>query len=401
MFAISVAGQAPGFDLSNYGVRIEPDKRLIVVLSALEVATAKNAAGADEKSINTALSVTGAKFREQVLSDNASLDPDLRRRISAFVAQYKKSHPRLSDADVIAPFISMAYTLSPVPELADPVVTGDLPGNLLDVLDFAPLAREFYRRSTMGAKLDAYVKAYKVEADSVLRSSAREMVSELLDYLHTRPILVFTENIKVETQKTKKTSLQKVERRDHERRFFLVPEKLAAKNNINFLNIRDDYYVIVPPDTDLSLSDARRAFLQFVIDPLVINNAREITAMRSWAKPILDDLRAKDPGITQDAFLAVSHSLVAAVDIRQSEFTQVRLATNAARTKIAGLKTDAEKRAVSADLEKFKQALSDESTLRLYEDYQKGSVLSLYFAEQLKGMEDSGFDVASSLREMM
>ncbi|MEO7539753.1 MAG: hypothetical protein ABIV21_06980, partial [Pyrinomonadaceae bacterium] len=92
---------------------------------------------------------------------------------------------------------------------------------------------------------------------------------------------------------------------------------------------------------------------------------------------------------------------VAAVDIRQSEFTQVRLATNAARAKIAGLKTDAEKRAVSAELEKFKQALSDESTLRLYEDYQKGSVLALYFAEQLKGMEDSGFDVASSLREMM
>ena len=37
----------------------------------------------------------------------------------------------------------------------------------------------------------------------------------------------------------------------------------------------------------------------------------------------------------------------------------------------------------------------------MYEDYQRGSVLSFYFAEQLKGVEDSGFDIASSLREMV
>jgi hypothetical protein len=40
VFATSVAGQGvpTGFDLSNYGVRIEPDKRVIVVLAALDAA---------------------------------------------------------------------------------------------------------------------------------------------------------------------------------------------------------------------------------------------------------------------------------------------------------------------------------------------------------------------------
>ena len=403
IFTLSVPAQKAGFDLSNYGVRIEPDKRLIVVLSALEVAAIKNAAGETEKLIKTPLSEKGMMFRERVINDNADLNEDLRYRISTFVAQYKKRHPGVPDAEIIAPFISMAYSLSPVPDLADPVVTSDLPGSLLDVLDFAPLVREFYRRSSINTKLDDYVRAYKLEADTGLKPSARDMVSELLNYLHTRPVLVFTERVKVETQrgKSKSTSLQKIETRDHERRFFLVPEKLAAKNNINFLNIRDDYYVIVPPDTDLSFSDARRAFLRFVIDPLVLNNSKEIAPMGEWAKPVLADLRKTDAQVSPDVLLTVSRSLVAAVDTRQTEYMQVRIATEQARAKLATLKTDAEKRSVTADLEKFKQALADESAQRLYEDYQKGAVFAFYFAEQLKGVEDSGFDIASSLREMV
>ena len=227
MLAFSVAGQGvqPGFDLANYGVRIDADKRLIVVLAALEMAETKTDAGLSEKLINTPLSEKGTKFRAQLLQDNAGLDADLRHRISMFVSQYKKRHPKWTDAEIVAPFISVAYTLTPAPELADPVITNDLPGNLLDVLDFAPLAREFYRRSGIGSKLDDYVKTYRAEADGVLRTSSREMVGELLDYLHTKPQLFITEKIKIETQKTKsKVTLEKTETRVHERHFVIVPE---------------------------------------------------------------------------------------------------------------------------------------------------------------------------------
>lgn len=405
VFTVGIYGQtpAPGFDLSDYGVRVEPDKRLIVVLAALEMATARNAAGVEVKLINTPLSEKGSKFREQLLQDNAGLPSDLRTKISSFVAQYKKRNPKATDAEIVAPFISMAYTLTPVPELLDPVVTTDLPGNLLDVLDFAPLAREFYRRSTISSKLDEYVKDYRLQADGTLRISTRDMVSEILDYLHTRPQLTFSERITVETRKgTSKTQkLTKIETRLHDRHFYVVPENLAPKGNINFLNIRDDYYVIIPPDTDLSISEGRRAFLQFVVDPIVLGNSKEIATMRDWARPLLDELRKSEPNISPDIFLAMSRSLVAAVDVRQSTSVRMRIATEQARQNIARMKTDAEKRAISTGLEKYKQSISDEASLQLYEDYQKGSVLSFYFAEQLKGIEDSGFDIASSLREMI
>ncbi|MCD9185164.1 MAG: hypothetical protein LUM44_01930 [Pyrinomonadaceae bacterium] len=392
-----------GFDLSNYGVKIEPDKRLMTVLATLEVARTKNAAGEDVPALKTPLSVEGMKFREQLESDLKLLPADLRTKISVFVERYKKARPKATDAEIVAPFISMAYTLSPVPELADPVITSDLPGDLLDVLDFAPLVREFYRRSSFSGNLNDYFKTYLQTSDSKLRNSSKQMVSDLLDYLHTKPQVYYTEKVKTETQKagSKKVTLQKYEERSRERRFYIVPEMLAPNGNINFLNIGDDYYAIVPPDTDLSSSEARRAFLQYVFDPLVLSNSKDILGFRPNIKTLLDERRKMNPSVSPDVYLAVSRSLVAAADARQLENEKIRIATAQARINIQTKKTDEEKRAVSAELEKFKQAASDETAAQLSEAYESGAVLAFYFADQLKGLEDSGFDIASSMRDMI
>lgn len=197
-----------GFDLSNYGVRVEPDKRLMAVLATLEVAE-----------VNTPLTEQGTAFRNKLKTDlqgsseefqafRVKVKTFIERHKKAFASRYKESHPKATDAEIeaemISPFISMAYTLSPAPELADPVITSDLPGNLLDVLDFAPLVREFYRRSSFSANINNYIKEYQITADAKLRNSARQMVADLSDYLHTRPQVFYTERIKTETQKRKK-----------------------------------------------------------------------------------------------------------------------------------------------------------------------------------------------------
>ncbi|HEY0657725.1 MAG TPA: hypothetical protein VGD05_04590, partial [Pyrinomonadaceae bacterium] len=258
-------------------------------------------------------------------------------------------------------------------------------------------------RSGFSLKLNDYVKSYQQAADEKLRSSAKQMVGDLLNYLHTRPQIYYSEKVKTQTQKSKskKSTLQTVEIRDRDRRFFIVPELLAPNGNINFLNIGDDYYAIVPPEIDLSSSEARRAYLQFVFDPLVLNNAKDITAFRPAIKQILDEQRKNNPNVSPDVYLSISRSLVAAADARQTEYEKVRIATAQARRNIERMKTDAEKRAVSAELEKYKQAAADETALQLSEAYKRGAVLSFYFADQFKGLEDSGFDVASSLRDMI
>lgn len=386
-------------DLSNYGVRIEPDKRLMVVLATLDAARPLTDAGGG-RAINTHLSPEGAKFRAR-LDSELPVPDDLRQKISVFVSQYRRQHQKATDAEILAPFVSMAYSLSAAPDLADPVVTSDLPGDLLDVLDFAPLVREFYRRSGISTKLDGYVKDYQAATNEVLRGSAKEMVSELLDYLHTKPQTVYTERVKTQTQKNKRTVLNNTEIREHDRRFFIVPEMLIPSGNITFLNIRDDYYAIVPPSTDLSISDARRAFLQYVADGVVLSNAKDVSGMSAGIRQLLDERRKVNPSVSPDIFLTVSRSLVAAIDARETEYQQIQAATNAVRRKLPTLKTDAEKRAATAELDKLKQTLADETALRLSEDYEKGAVLDFYFAQQLRGLEDSGFDIASSMRDMI
>ncbi len=390
IFSLNVFSQSTNFDLSDYGVKIEPDKRLIVVMSSLE------AAGLD-----TPLTQQGNEFREKLRADLQDLNPELRQKLKAFIDQYKRRHSKATNAEIVAPFISMAYTLSPAPALAEPQRATDLPDDLLEVLDYSPLVREFYRRSAINGKLDEYVKLYQASGDA-MRPSAIEMVSDLLDYLHTKPQLTYLERIKTEIKNAKgKKTLQKTEVRERTRRFFIVPEMLAPAGTINFINARDDYFAIVPPGTDLSSSEVRRAYLQFVFDPLVLDNAKDIATFRDGIKLLLDERRKENPNISPDIYLAVLRSLTAATDAREIEFEKKRIATAQARQKIGQMKTIDEKKAVSAELDAFKKSLADETAFSLSEAYKNGAVLAFYFASQLKGSEDSGFDIASSLHDII
>jgi hypothetical protein len=272
--------------------------------------------------------------------------------------------------------------------------------------------REFYRRS-FNTKIDDYLKDYQAAGDG-MRKSAAEMVGELLEYLHTKPQLSYVERIKTESpsSKDKKKPLQKVEIRERERRFFVVPELLASKGTINFRNVGDDYYAIVPPDTDLNRLEVRRAYLQYVIDPLVASNAKDISTFRAGIKTLLDERRKTNAEISPDVYLAVSRSLVAAVDARQSAYQRFQFATQNARqnkTKPISEQTDSQgRKIVKLTNELFlidgrfvMPALDDEVALELSEAYERGAVLAFYFADQLKGFEGSGFDIASSLRDMI
>lgn len=392
LFSANVFAQnsQTGFDLSQYGVRIEPDRRLITVLAALEAA-----------GIETPLTTEGVKFRQRLKTDLQNLNPELRQKLKTFVEQYKRRHPEAKSSEIINPFITMAYALGPAPDLTDPTGTADLPGNLLDVLDFAPLVREFYR-VLMKTKIDEYVKDYQKAGDT-LRPSTVEMVSELLGYLHTKPQLTYLERVKTETTsaKNKKKKLEQIEQRERTRQFLIVPEMLNPKETINFLNIGDDYFTVVSPETDVSSSEVRRAFLQFVLEPLVLKNAKDIFTFRENIKLLLDEQRKKNQIVSPDIYLTTLRSLVAAVDARQIEYKKTRIATAQARARIERQKTDVEKRAVSAELEAFKKSVADETAAQLSEAYENGAVLSFYFAEQLKGLEDSGFDIAGSMRDII
>jgi hypothetical protein len=380
--------QGASFEVSEYGVDFQADPRLIVMMAALDVAGFEPVIGARAPST----------FRVKLRKDLANLDGDLRARLRNFYDRNKLPSPA-TPADQAARYVSLALALGQTPTLDAPERSDDLPSGLLEVLDFAPLVQEFYRRSGIDEHMVEYVRAYQAEGDR-LRAPTTEMVRSVLTYLHTRPIT--TSQDRVEVKNPNKKSKQKLYSfRNKERRFFILPDLLAAPGAINFRIIGDDYYAVVPEGTNPSSSELRRAYLQYVIDALVLRFNKDIAQRRDQVKQLLTEREKAGAQVSPDVFLNVSRSLVTAADARYEEVRRLEFLSRDTRARFTAAKTDADKAAIAKAAQDEIKAIQDETTARLAEEYEKGAVLSFYFADQLKGIETSGFDLANFFPDMI
>lgn len=379
------------FDLAEYGVTFRIDPRLIVMMAALE------AAGVDTGDAANGPSV----FRAQVRKDLMDLDPHLRARLRTFYERTKLPAPA-TPADQAARYVSLAFALGPPPSLDAPARSEDLPGSLLEVLDFAPLVQEFYRQSNIQERMLTYTRAYQAEADR-LRKPTEDVVRDILSYLHTRPITVSLERVLVKAPTTgkKKNANQTYTTREQPRRFFVVPDLLGAPGAINFRVIGDDYYAVLPEGTDPESSELRRGYLQYVVDALLVRFNRDIAARREQIKLLITEREKAGAEVTPDIYIAVSRSLVAAADARFEEVKRLELLSRDSRTLMAAAKDDASRQAISKNFQASSATIHDESIARLSEQYERGAVLAFFFAEQLKGIESSGFDVANFFVDMI
>ncbi|HYV83223.1 MAG TPA: hypothetical protein VE931_06905, partial [Pyrinomonadaceae bacterium] len=382
--------QRPGapFELSEYGVDFQADPRLILVMAALDVA------GLD----TTPAGRQPSAFRVKLRKDLANLDPALRDKLKTFYERNKLPAPA-TPADQAARYVSLALALGPSPSFEAPERSEDLPAGLLDVLDFAPLVQEFARRSGFDEHLVEYVRAYQAEGDR-LRAPTTEMVRSLLTYLHTRPITTSAERVEVKNP-NKKSKDKMYSFRQKDRRFFILPDLLAARGAINFRIIGDDYYVVVPEGTEPGSSELRRAYLQYVIDALMVRFNKEIAQRRDAIKQILNERQKTGVEVSPDVFLSVSRSLVTAADARYDEMRRLEFLGRDARARLAAAKTDADRAAIGKAATDEMKAIQDETVARLAEEYEKGAVLSFYFADQLKGIESAGFDLANFFPDMI
>jgi tetratricopeptide (TPR) repeat protein len=338
-------------------------------------------------------------FRRLVHKDQETLDPALRERMKNFYELNKLPAPA-TPADQAARYVSLAYAIGQPPLLDAPERSDDLPGGVLEVLDFAPLVQQFYRKSGIDERLVAYMHAYQAEGDR-LRPQSAEMVRAVLSYLHTRPLLVSLERVRVKSPDKKKSNTIVYSMREHERRFYIVPDLLAAPDAINFRVIADDYYAVVPEGTDPTSADIRHAFLQFVIDPLVRRFNKEISAQRDQIKQLIDLRTKAGATVSPDVFIVTGRSLVAAAEARFDEATRLHEVTGLQRSRLQQAKDDNERKALAAQAESSRAAIADETVARLAEDYENGAVLDFFFADQLRDFQSSGFDIANFFGDMI
>jgi hypothetical protein len=387
---------ARGFDLMEYGVQIQPEPRLIVMMAALD------AAGFDPVPVGQDASA----FRTQLRRDLSDLDDELRKRLRDFFERHKlkaQGTAQPTPAEQSARYLSLAYVLGPAPTFDAPARVDDLPAGVLEVMDFAPLLREFYRTSGIDSRLPAYLQRHREEGERLRRPTA-EMVRFVLSYLHTRPITSTIERIPVKSPgatQQKKDAPQKFTVREHERRFVIVPDLLAAPSAVNLRVIADDYYLIVPEGTDPTTSEIRRAYLQYVVDPIIARFNRDIAQRREQLKLLLDERTRAGATVTPDIFRAVSRSLVTAAEVRLEEAINLAVLTRETRSRFDKTTDPAARAALVKEQEAARAALEDESLAQLADAYEGGDVLAFYFAEQLGGIETSGFDISSFFADMI
>jgi len=382
--------QGTTFEISEYGVEFQADQRLIVMMAALE------AAGFDPLPPGREPSA----FRAMVRKDLADLDPELRNRLRTFYERSLLPAPATA-ADQAARYVSLALALSAAPNFEAPERSDDLPTGLLEVLDFAPLVREFYRRSGIDEKLVKYVRAYQAEGDR-LQQPTTEMVRGLLTYLHTRPITFSMERVEVKAPSTKRKDNQKnYSVRQKDRRFLILPDLLAPRGAINFRIIGDDYYAVVPEGTDPTSSELRRAYLQYVVDALVLRFNKDIAPRREQIRQLIAERQKTNSQVSPDVFLSVSRSFVAAADARYDEVRRLDALTRIGRSRLAAAKDEKSRLAISTTVQTETKAIQDETIARLADEYERGAVLSFFFADQLKGVETAGFDVANFFADMI
>lgn len=380
---------AAPFKLTDFGVQVQPDARLIIIMAALD------AAGFDP----TPAGKEASAFRRLVRKDQEALDPALRERMKNFFER-NKLPPPATLADQAARYVSLAYAIGQPPLLEAPERSDDLPGGVLEVLDFAPLVREFYRKSGLNERLVSYMGAYQAEGDR-LRPQSAEMVRAVLSYLHTRPIIVATERVRVKSPDPKKANAIVYSTREHERHFFIVPDLLAAPGTVNFRVIADDYYAIIPEGSDPTSAEIRHAFLQFVIDPLVRKFNREISAQREQVKQLIDLRTTAGATVSPDIFIVVGRSMVAAAEARFDENARLTELTNWQKRHLQQAKDDTERKSIAAQAESARAAIADEVVARLAEEYENGALLDFFFADRLRDFQSSGFDIANFFADLL
>ena len=264
--------EKPQATLGDVNCDVGVDKRVIVMMAAL------NLAGYDYEQSSRQLS----PLRKQIREDLKDVNPQIIAKLRNHFQTHREGKP---DVVAIAPYLSLALSLSEPPGFSIDVPAERLPDDVREITDFALLLEEFYQASSFGRLLPKYVKAYTETATSYGPGLAAS-VSAVIGYLRTEPILEHRPIYVPRSGNTK--DAEPVESSKRIRRFVVVPDLLNSIGSGNLRVVRDVYYLLLGPTREPNVNAMRRGFLRFVLDPISELHVREVGAMKGELKKLLD-----------------------------------------------------------------------------------------------------------------
>ncbi len=378
----------PNLSLDDVNTFIGVDKRVIVMMAAL------NVAGYDYEAGNRQISA----LRQQMREDLKNTPPEIARKLRNHFLAHRKGN---NDAAAVAPYLSLALSLNEPPAFTFDVAADRLPDDVREITDFVLLLEEFYQATGFSKLLPKYVASH-IKVAETYPQAAGVALGSVLVYLHTEPVLELpplfpvrsTAPAKPEKKDEKKSDKSgKKDKQDKSdkpepqaptslsespnriRQFVIIPDLFNASNAANLRIVRDTHFLLLGPSSAPSVEAIRRSFLSFVLDPLTERQVKEVAAIRGDLRKLMESRgdRLDTEYAKRSAYFLITDSLVRAAD---------------ARMDVLGLAAR-------------KASPEDEAIYQLSLGYERGAVLVYHFYEQMKAFEAVGVNVRDYFSSML
>ena len=252
-----------------------------VSITLFSTLAAINAAGYDAEIDSPSNYPIRAQIRAEIAKRNIPVLPELRA--------FYRDHRLSNDTATLSQYISFALLASDPPNfsLKD---TDDLPADVEPLLGFSELLSRFYKEAHLedlwARSQPAYLSAIEIYQEPVINT-----LLEANGYLRN------------------------VTSGDIGRRFQVYLSLLAAPNQVQVRSYKGDYFVVVTPAQQPSVSEIRAAYLAYLLDPLSLRYSRDISVKKSLQK-YAEQAPALDEAYKGEFSLLVTQCLIHAIEAR-------------------------------------------------------------------------------------
>ncbi|MGA8742972.1 MAG: hypothetical protein WB561_17425 [Terracidiphilus sp.] len=287
-----------------------------------------------------------------------------RDKVCLYIAQHRMTG---SERD-ISQYISLALYLSPPPALETTVELTEMPPDSTQVVEIAPLLRDFVAAVDLHGIWLAVHHTYDEENDRLHDPLSKMIVSTNL-YL-----------------KMPATTYEG-------RRFVVVIEPMLSPKLVNARVYGTDYVVVVSPvNGTIPINDVRHTYLHYIIEPLLFSRSNAIDRMQ----PILKEVRDTplEFRYRSDTVALVVECLIKAIEARTMDtgIPEYKVPAGVERSDLP--RYEHERQLVLQKMEAVRVAA-------VHHDMAQGFVLTQYFFEQLIQFEKDPASLRDTIGEMV
>jgi len=246
------------------------------------VMAAINAAGYDTELASPNSDDLRMQVRNALAASQAPVLQDLKK----FFAEH-----HASDATAeLSQYVSFALSVGDPPDFKFRYREVDLPPDVRQLQEFAPLLVRFYREAKLSELWAASQPAFE-RTLARYHTPVSRAILEANAYLRNATAGYLGRN------------------------FQIYMDLLGAPNQVQTRSYADDYFVVVTPSADPRVPDIRHAYLHYLLDPLATKYSADILKKNSLID-YAQGAPALDPSYKSDFLLLTTESLIKAVEAR-------------------------------------------------------------------------------------